>query len=219
MAASGVDGSAQPGQSSHQPRNSDAEHANRCIVVCCQRSTPEGTDRVLPRERRAALPVLATHAAVRRCAGVRAPARDRRRPDHLGAVAGAVDCRRARLGRQRGGDVPAGRGDAPAPADRGAVVDPGGGQGSPGLAPIVRRFVEQRPDTRRGALAVRRRHRVGHAAAQLRRAGAAVDRVRVRRGRAVRVARSGGARREQLVRHASRRAAAAVARGLVGRRS
>ena len=85
------------------------------------------------------------------------------------------------------------------------------GQGSPGDAhPIVREFVHHRACPRCRAPAVRRGHRIGPAAAQFGRGRAAVDRFRLRRGHPVRVARSGRARREQLVRHRRGRAPASV---------
>ena len=47
-----------------------------------------------------------------------------------------------RLGQRRGDDVPAGHRDAPAPADRRAPADPGGGRRSPEPAPDRRQFVD-----------------------------------------------------------------------------
>ena len=85
------------------------------------------------------------------------------------------------------------------------------------VSPYRAALRDKRPHRPRGAPAIRRRCRFGNAAAQFGRGGAAVDRVRVRGRHSVRVARSGGARREQLVRHCGEWATESVARRLVGR--
>ena len=179
--------------------------------------TAEGIGGVLAGERRGALPALAAHAPIGRRVGIPGPARGRRNPHHVGAVVAPVDCRGARLGKQRGVDVPEGRGNASAPVDRGPTAAGGGIQRSSAGVPDRAALRDERPHRPRGALAIRLRHLFGDAAAQLGRCGIAADRIRVRRGHPVHMARPGGARREQLVCHRVRWAAAPLARRLVGR--
>ena len=72
------------------------------------------------------------------------------------------------------------------------------------MRPVVGQFLSRWLDPGRGAGEVRRGHRHGHAPAQFSHGGGAVDCVRLRRWRGIRLADAVGARRRELVRRGSR---------------
>ena len=175
--------------------------------------------RLLAGPRRAVLSALAGHASGRRSAPTAPPPRRRDGASGLGAAAAVVDRGRTCLGRQRPAAVPPRRGTARAAADRAAAADRGGTGRSPAHAPGGGAVPGTRPDSGRGAGAVRRGHRLGAAPAQFVRGGGPADSVRLRRRGRIHLADAGDARRGELVRRVGGREMAAVAGRVVdGRR-
>ncbi len=120
------------------------------------------------------------------------------------------------LGRQRGPAVSPGRRNPAEAAHHGAAADPGRGDGSPEAAADRAALRDERPDSRRGAAAVRRSGGLGVAAAQFGGRGTAAAGLRVCGGRAVHLERPGGTQFEQLVRHGRGRGPEAFVRGPAG---